>query len=125
MLTRAVEAVDPRERARPNIANAVRRRQRCKVKKHARGAVARWKRGNVQRSFTIAHAVFPQTLLPRSVFSLAYDTGHGFTFQTPSAYSEIVRSLENFPEPATFRMALCAQAFGSAYNRAKRSCAST
>ena len=32
-----------------------------------------------------------------------------------AAYSAMVRSLENFPEPATFRMALCAQPSRSAY----------
>ncbi len=41
-------------------------------------------------------------------------TGQGFTPQMPDAYSAMVRSLENFPEPATFRMALRAQACGSA-----------
>jgi hypothetical protein len=34
-----------------------------------------------------------------------YDSGHGFTPQMPDAYSAILRSLENLPEPATFRMA--------------------
>src|SRR5262245_53765838 len=47
---------------------------------------------------------------------LHYATGHGFTCQMPAAYSAIVRSLENLPELATFRMALCAQPFGSAYS---------
>src|SRR5271169_3108885 len=42
--------------------------------------------------------------------------GHGFTFQISVAYSAIVRSLENFPEPATFKMALRAHPSGSAYN---------
>src|SRR5215510_10097527 len=46
---------------------------------------------------------------------LHYDTGHGFTCQMSEAYSAIVRSLENLPEPATFRIALRAQALGSAY----------
>ena len=43
-------------------------------------------------------------------------TGHGFAFQISLAYSAIVRSLENLPEPATFRIALRAQASGSAYS---------
>ena len=41
-------------------------------------------------------------------------TGHGFASQISAAYSAMVRSLENFPEPATFRMTLRAQASGSA-----------
>src|SRR5262245_38895216 len=44
-----------------------------------------------------------------------HDTGHGFTCQISEAYSAIVRSLENFPELATLRIALRAQAPGSAY----------
>ena len=39
-----------------------------------------------------------------------YGTGHGYTFQISVAYSLIVRSLENFPEPATFKMAMRAHA---------------
>src|SRR5262245_51111254 len=46
---------------------------------------------------------------------LHHDTGHGFTCQMSEAYSPIVRSLENLPELATFRIALRAQAPGSAY----------
>src|SRR5262249_55701106 len=46
---------------------------------------------------------------------LHHDTGHGLTCQMSDAYSTIVRSLENLPEPATFRIALRAQAPGSAY----------
>src|SRR6185295_5532773 len=45
------------------------------------------------------------------------DTGHGFTPQMSSAYSAMVRSLENFPELATFKIALRDQPAGSAYNR--------
>lgn len=41
--------------------------------------------------------------LPRG---LHFYTGQAFTFQMSDAYSAIVRSLENFPEPATFRIAL-------------------
>src|SRR6266446_5915553 len=49
-----------------------------------------------------------------------YRTGHGLTLQILFAYSAIVRSLENLPEPATFKMALCAQASGSVYNARSR-----
>src|SRR5437016_12076535 len=49
-----------------------------------------------------------------------YDAGHGSTSQMPVAYSAIVRSLENFPEPATFKIALRAQASGSAYSSTSR-----
>src|SRR5262245_8801643 len=45
-----------------------------------------------------------------------HGTGHAFTCQMSDAYSAIVRSLENLPEPATFRIALRAQAPGSAYS---------
>src|SRR5258707_15627634 len=48
------------------------------------------------------------------------DTGHGSTFQMEAAYSAIVRSLENLPEPATFKMALRAQASGLAYSSISR-----
>jgi len=37
-----------------------------------------------------------------------YDTGHGSAIQIVAADSLIVRSLEIFPEPAPFRLALCA-----------------
>src|SRR5262249_722742 len=40
----------------------------------------------------------------------------GLGWQMSAAYSAIVRSLENFPELATFRMALRAQASGTAYS---------
>src|SRR5262245_45087033 len=53
-----------------------------------------------------------------------HGTGHAFTCQMSAAYSAIVRSLENFPEPATFRMALRAQASGSAYSARSLSSAS-
>src|ERR1700757_888654 len=36
----------------------------------------------------------------------SYRTGQGFTSQMSAAYSAIVRSLENLPELATFRIAL-------------------
>src|SRR5581483_10184233 len=35
-----------------------------------------------------------------------YPTGQGVAFQVSAAYSAMVRSLENLPEPATFKMAL-------------------
>ena len=38
-----------------------------------------------------------------------YGTGQGFACQISAAYSAIVRSLENLPELATFRIALRAQ----------------
>ena len=50
----------------------------------------------------------------------AQGTGHGFAFQISAAYSAIVRSLENLPEPATFRIALRAQPSGSAYSSSSR-----
>src|SRR5215472_8308552 len=43
-------------------------------------------------------------------------TGHGFAPQISAAYWAIVWSLENFPQPATFRMALRAQASPAAYS---------
>ena len=39
-------------------------------------------------------------------------TGQARTPQISSAYCWIVRSLENFPEPAMLRMTLCAQSSG-------------
>ena len=50
---------------------------------------------------------------------LSYGTGHGFAFQISAAYSAMVRSLENFPELATFKIALRAQASRSAYKFAE------
>src|SRR5882724_1257689 len=47
---------------------------------------------------------------------LHHDTGHGLTCQMSDAYSAIVRSLENFPELATFTMAARAHAPESAYS---------
>src|SRR5262249_26791302 len=55
----------------------------------------------------------------------SYRTGHGFTPQMSAAYSLIVRSLENFPEPATFKIAFRAQPCGSAYKTPSCSCALT
>src|SRR5436190_1176258 len=54
-----------------------------------------------------------------------YGTRHGCTFQISAAYSAMVRSLENFPELATFQIAFRAQALGSAYRRSTCSCAWT
>lgn len=48
------------------------------------------------------------------------DTGHGSTFQMAVAYSAMVRSLENLPDAATFRITLRAQASGSAYSWSSR-----
>src|SRR5262249_60387269 len=45
-----------------------------------------------------------------------HDTGQGSASQMLAAYSAMVRSLENLPELATLRMALRAQASGSAYS---------
>ena len=36
----------------------------------------------------------------------SYGTGHGFAFQISAAYWTMVRSLENFPELAIFKIAL-------------------
>ena len=49
-----------------------------------------------------------------------HDTGHGCAFQISVAYWAMVRSLENFPDPAMFKIALPAQALGSAYNSTSR-----
>ena len=43
----------------------------------------------------------------------SYGTGHGLASQISAAYSAMVRSLENLPEAATFRIALRAHPFGS------------
>ena len=45
-----------------------------------------------------------------------YGTGHGLAFQISAAYWAIVRSLENFPDPAIFKIALRAHASSSACN---------
>src|SRR4029077_718221 len=49
-----------------------------------------------------------------------YCNGHGLAFQISAAYSAMVRSLENLPEPATFKMALRDQPSVSAYNSQRR-----
>src|SRR5690349_18384559 len=48
-----------------------------------------------------AHACIASTL-----FAVFYVTGHGAASQISDAYWAIVRSLENLPEAATFRIAL-------------------
>src|SRR5262249_43288702 len=45
-----------------------------------------------------------------------YETGQAWTFQIAFEYSAMVRSLENLPEPATFKMVLRAHAGVSLYN---------
>src|SRR5262252_6739023 len=55
---------------------------------------------------------------------LHHDTTHGFACQISDAYSAIVRSLENLPEPATLRIALRAHAPRSAYSEHRRASAS-
>lgn len=55
----------------------------------------------------------PVTLLT-AAGRLAQGTGQGATFQISVAYWEIVRSLENFPEPAILRIALAAHPSSSA-----------
>src|SRR5271165_3971328 len=45
-----------------------------------------------------------------------YSTGHGIAFQISLAYSAMVRSLENFPDAATFEIAMRAQASCWAYS---------
>ncbi len=51
-------------------------------------------------------------------------TGHGLASQISSAYSAMVRSLENLPDAATFRIALPVHACGSAYRSTSRASAS-
>ena len=56
-------------------------------------------------------------------FALLYKTGQGSALQISAAYSAMVRSLENLPLLATFRIALCAHAPESEYSAPSRSCA--
>src|SRR3989441_12963211 len=56
----------------------------------------------------------------RRLLPLLHSTGHRFAFQMSAAYSALVRSLENFPEPATFKIALRAHPSKSAYNSTSR-----
>ena len=53
-----------------------------------------------------------------------YGTGHGLAFQISAAYCAIVRSLENFPEPAMFRIPLRAHWSWSAWSSHNRRSAS-
>ena len=53
-----------------------------------------------------------------------YGTGHGSAPQMSAAYSAMVRSLENFPELATFKTALRAQPSTSVYKSTSRRSAS-
>src|SRR5437868_10149560 len=46
---------------------------------------------------------------------IPHPTGHGSAFQMPVAYSAMVRSLENFPDAAMFKIALRCQACASPY----------
>ena len=55
-----------------------------------------------------------------TVGRIAYFTGQGFAFHICSAYSVIVRSLENRPEVATLRIAFPNQSAGSAQVLATR-----
>jgi hypothetical protein len=78
----------------------------------------------------------PFQSIPQVVFHLAcqrrdsrnrarlYATGHGLTFQISAAYSAMVRSLENFPEPATFRIALRVHSSAFEYKSSSRRSAS-
>src|SRR5262249_25141551 len=68
----------------------------------------------------------PSRLCPRgdSRARAPYFTTQGFAFQMSAAYSAMVRSLENLPDPATLRMAFRAQPSGSAYSAPSRSLAS-
>src|SRR5262249_23120719 len=55
----------------------------------------------------------PAMILPPQEGGLQ-STGQGFAPQIDSAYSAIVRSLENFPDRATLRIAIRAHRWGSA-----------
>ncbi len=52
-----------------------------------------------------------------------YKTGQGSAFQISAAYWAMVRSLENLPLEATFRIAFSAHAPGSRYSAPTRACA--
>src|SRR5262249_8659919 len=60
----------------------------------------------------------PPSLIGSLAFS--YGTRPGSASQLPPACPAIVRSLENFPEPATFKVALRAQPSASAYKSTRR-----
>ena len=68
--------------------------------------------GGLPRDTTFRrHAAPPESIEIRLV-GFPHATGHGLACQISLAYSAIVRSLENFPDAATFRIALRAQACG-------------
>ena len=58
----------------------------------------------------------PNFIFVDLVIRSTHSIGHGLTLQISLAYSEMVRSLENFPEAATFKIALRVQPSESAYN---------
>src|SRR6476620_5102610 len=71
------------------------------------------------RSVTLLELACPQVEKLARVLILLLtgsysETGHAFASQISPAYSAIVRSLENFPEPATFKIALLAHDWGLA-----------
>src|SRR5271166_5793785 len=63
---------------------------------------------------SLRNALDPGEKPPRPIAAVACNpyVGHGSARQISFAYSEIVRSLENFPEAAILRMTLCAQSSG-------------
>ena len=67
-----------------------------------------------------AGAGFPASGLISAMSPPPYFTMQGFAFQMSAAYSAMVRSLENFPDPATLRMAFRAQPSWSAYSAPSR-----
>src|SRR5262249_50297759 len=81
----------------------------------------------------------PRRVMDRSSFNVAprllcgvvgreldrHPTGHGFAPQISAAYSAMVRSLENWPECATLRIAFRAQASGCRKSAPTCSCAFT
>jgi hypothetical protein len=58
--------------------------------------------------------------VPPKSRTLRHGTGQGTAFQIPEAYSAIVRSLENFPDPAMFKMVLRSQFARSVYSFVSR-----
>jgi len=74
----------------------------------ARNTRARAGPGSINISRGAGWPANGETLAPACVFSAL---GKLYYPRCRYAYSAMVRSLEKFPEPATFRMALRAQAF--------------
>src|SRR5512132_4587315 len=75
--------------------------------------------GDSDLSAALLEPACPQVgkLACRSILLLTngyWETGHAFAFQMSAAYSAIVRSLENFPELATFKIVLRDHDAGSA-----------